>query len=636
MSNRHPYETKAIETLIGHLRSSGSGDFLVEAEHVPVGRKNCDFLLAPRTGPGRKVAVEVVRVVDNQAEMEVDYFRGIHWEALKAELKALGVDGVLIRTPWSIRTVPRETQKVVVPGLARRIKAALDADPDSKSVMVDGHEVVRIADLSGVVPSANTGAHYVNRPLLTEILLTTLEDKDAQLALSDVDRVLLAVAWSTSLDADGISRQLARRTDLERLRNTDRVVFIDRSAAPATVYSRGVRDFFDGQGPFPAQDRELTSLWFTTRLTDNHSTAFDLVRATASTRNESLDFLDAEAKSALAHHGTQLVELGRHDDALWVIRKLRDDADPPIESRPSSGGICTVRGTTAWLAHRLAAAVPVAGLPELVRVAEAFARDANVYIREMASFALRVLMARRDELSDGHFVMPEELRSEVKRVWRAYLDAAPADGLADDAASTLAFVYDLSEAELAHVIETLIEHVTMEGMRGLARSAIYFTHLRPNETGMPTHFDGAQLRARVHGLLASNPEFRGEISFVVFRSMKDHPEVRRAMAGLVRMLLDLGPEDRSTGFALECVAMLAADALLDEATERKALECLGRAKELGHHVRMELAFRLGEACETLVAAGQADRVDRWLGLVDDSELLEFVERKRSRMATATA
>lgn len=487
---------------------------------------------------------------------------------------------------------------------------------------------------SQTFPVSFRRAHYVNRPLLTELLLTTLEDKDAQLALADVERILLAVAWSTSLDADGISRQLARRTDLDRLHHTDRVLYIDRSAAIDTVYSREVRDFFEGQGRLPTKHRELASLWFATRLADNDSTAFDLVRATASTFEGSIDFLDAEAKSALAMHGTKLVELGRHADAIWVIRKLRDDADPPIELRPSSGGICTVRGTTAWLAHRLAAAVPAHDLTELIHVTDAFTRDPNVYIREMACFALRVLMARRDELSAGRFVMPQELRLEVKRVWRAYVDAAPTDGLADEAASTLAYVYDLAEADVAHVIETLVGDVRMEGMRDLARSALYFTRLRPNETGMPTSFDATQLRDRVDRLLASNPEFRGELSFVLFRSMKDHPEVRGATAGLVPLLLGLGPEGRSTGFALECVAMLATDGLLDEATERTAFECLARAKDLNRHIRMELAFRLGEACEALVAAGQSDRVDRWLGLVDDGEFLEFVDRKRMSAATA--
>jgi hypothetical protein len=99
----------------------------------------------------------------------------VHWEVLKAELKKIGVEGVLVRTPWSIRTAPRTTQKVV-PELARRIKDALDSAPTAKRVTIEGHEIIRIPELSGVVPSANSGVHHVNNPLLTELLLTTLED----------------------------------------------------------------------------------------------------------------------------------------------------------------------------------------------------------------------------------------------------------------------------------------------------------------------------------------------------------------------------------------------------------------------------------------------------------------------------
>jgi hypothetical protein len=65
---------------------------------------------------------------------------------------------------------------------------------------------------------------------------------------SNVDRVILAVDWNTSLDTEHIVRQLARRSDLARLQNTDKVYFLDRLGMPHLVYSRRVRDLFDGRG----------------------------------------------------------------------------------------------------------------------------------------------------------------------------------------------------------------------------------------------------------------------------------------------------------------------------------------------------------------------------------------------------
>lgn len=631
MSNRHPHETKAIEALIGELGSSGRGQFVVEAEHVPVGRKNCDFLLAPVTGAGRKIAVEVVRIVDDQSEMEGHYRRGVHWAALKSELDKLKVAGVLVRTPWSVRTVPRATQGVVAPQVAQRIKAALEANPEATSVTVDGHEATRIADLPGVATSANSQVHYVNNPLLTELLLTTLEDKDAQLDLPDVERVLLAVAWDTSLDARDIVRQLARRPDLSRLRNVDQVFFLDRSGSLRRAYARDVRDFFGGRCPLPVAHLDLADQWFTTRLTENDPEVINLVRATHAARG-SLDFLSRDAREALAHHGTHLVEKGRQADALWIMRLLSTDADPPLETRPSSGGICTVRGSVAWLTHRLAAAAPIAELSELVRVTETFANDSNVYVREMTSFALRVLMARMDEQAGGGLALDENLRSDIKRIWRRYVDGACADGLADAAASTLAFIFDLTEEDVEHVLNTLIDDVDAEGMRGLAHRALYFCQLRPTDPGMPKTFDGRQIRTLVRALIASNSAFRGELAFVLFRTMTDAPAIRGATAELVPFLLELGPEARSTGFALECVGMLALDRLLDPTTEEALFKTLGRATELHHHERMDLGFRLGEACAALTAADQGDRVEQWLSQIDDKELLEFIEKSRARAA----
>ena len=212
--------------------------------------------------------------------------------------------------------------------------------------------------------------------------------------------------------------------------------------------------------------------------------------------------------------GSELVEKGRQADALWIMRLLCSDADPPHETRQPSGGICIVRGSVAWLTHRLAAAAPIAELSELVRVTEAFANDPNVYVREMASFALRVLMARRDEQAAGDLALDENLRSDIKRIWRRSVDGACADGLADPAASTLAFIFDLTGEDVEHVLDTLIDDVDAEGMRALAHRALYFCQLRSTDPGMPKTFDGRRARTLVRALIASNSAFRGEMAFV--------------------------------------------------------------------------------------------------------------------------
>lgn len=626
VSNRHAYETTAIEQLLAVMEEQGR-TLRVMADHVASGRKNCDFLLAPASGAGRGVAVEVVRIIDDPADMETHYRRSIHSAALRAELGRVNVSGLTVRTPWAIRGSPREL-KLAAPGLARRIQAAVAAEPDAELLYVDGHEVVPAPGLEGVVTSAHSTVSYVDRPQLAEKLMATLEDKDAQLAVPEVERAILAVAWDTSLEADGVIREIARRTDLSRLRNADRVYFIGHDNLVRLIYARELRDYFDAGGPMPSDLHELQGRWFGARLGDNRVGTLELVRSTLAGQG-SMNFLTTDAREALAHHGTHLVENGRLEEGGWIVDQLRADLDPPTDTHPPSGGICTVRGSIAWLTHRLAAAVPHDALPPLVAVTEALANDPNMYVREMAAFPLRVLMARRDQLNEGGYVLPDGVRADIKRVWRAYVDGAAAAGLQDPAASTLDYVFDLAEDEVAHVIDELVGGVDSDGMRSLARCALYFSQLRPTDPGVPGRFVGAGLRERVRAVLCENPRFADACGFVLFRSMKDHPESCGAMAELVPVLLG-SSEGGAAGFAVECAGMLAVQGTITADAEDALFRCLERSRTLGRPARMTLAFRLAEAVAALAGAGMADKGEEWLSRVSDEELLAFVERSPAR------
>ncbi|MBS2028647.1 MAG: hypothetical protein JST54_12145 [Deltaproteobacteria bacterium] len=620
MSNRYPYETRAIELFIAYLYSVRGERFQIEAEHVQVGTHNCDFMLASVDEPTRRIAVEIVRIVDDETELKQDAFRAAHWSALKGELRTLGVSGVLVRTPWNIPTVPR-VSRANAPKLAQRLKAALDARPDDESVSVDGHNVVRLPEFKDVGASANSGAHYVNRPLLTRGLLETLADKELQVDFAGVERVILAVAWRSSLDADELRRELANTDDVGRLRIVERVYHVRLDGPVQLVFARSIASVTQSAAPLPPEDRVLLDHWLAARLFANASGAFSRARAEVLANGGETTFLSRDTREALAHHGAQLVEEGHLADAAWILESTRGDTDPLPEQLLPSGSITTVRGTAAWLAHTLAAHVQREELPSLVRTIGAFATDSNAYVRKMAAFGLRVLMARRDRVGPGSEPLEPVLRQDIYRLWRDYVATAPSDSRGDDAASTLAFIYDLNAEDVIWAFETLRPVVEHDGLTDLTRLVIYFGWTRESDTLMSSGFDGTSIRERVLSLLRSDEDFRSQVAYVVHHNLKNHPETRALVAELVESLLRNGqPGDHNLSLSLECAGLLAEPDLLDAKSDALVCALIAKANESSQDEGFYLAYIVKQIAASLRAANQPDRADRWLQQLTAPEL----------------
>lgn len=608
MSNRKPYETHAISQLLEHLRTSGRGEFEVIGEHVPVvGGRNCDFLLGTKAHGNRPLAVEIVRAVDNDAELKQESFRTAHWNALRGAFEACGLVGVTVHTPSNLDRPPRDAPTYAA-GLAQRAQREFSLVPSMTSIRIDGHTITRTTATRGVMLATLGDLHWVNRPFLAEHLLAVFEDKDLQLAIPDADRVLLVVEWRTDLDAEDLARELAKRPDLDRIRHADEILFLDRQKKIDLIYSRDVRDYFAGSTSFSEHRLRLVEQWLITRLSENFPRTIDLVRSLEAERPGALDLFNAECKAALAHHVAWLVEQGDNSHGQWALDLLRNDPDPAPETSSSSDGIATVRGTVAWLAHRVAGVAPSGELTPVISVVEQFAADRNPYVRDVAKYSVGVLMARRD--LRGQAALPESLRNEIKRVWQGYFDlCVPAQ--ADAAALTIRHVYDLTETEVLDILDRLVRVVGHDGMEALTRFALYFAALRPRDDGFTEPFEGTVLGDRVRELIRTNPSFRHQFAWSLWKSVSDHSTVRRAMAPFAIELLSAAPDSADAWWLVEVAGILAADDLLPESSERLLLERL-RDSNAPHILHLTFGMALAELNDRLSKVGKASRITAWI------------------------
>jgi hypothetical protein len=549
MSHRHPYETKTIASFIDHLAQTTGARYQIEAEHVPVGTKNCDFVLADAAGKGPELAVELVRIVDSPTAMKDHSLRSALWEALRKELATLGMTDLLVDTPWKHSWTPRELNGSAGKELAARLKAAFDARPGDKGIEVDGFTLHQIPGLGFISFGSHASASWVNQERLAESILDTLADKDAQINVPGCRRIVIAVEMETMLNAKEITQQFALRDDLHRLVHTDEAFFADRNGAFHSIYRRDVRDYFLGTGPYPPLAAEMVDLWFAERLMHNQPETFALARSQAA--KTGLGFLlTATTRTALAHCASELVKNGDHDAGLWVMRELAGDPDPP-EPTDYDGTIVTVRGTVAWLTAALASRVEATVLPEVLGYVERLAADSNRYVRRLAAIALKVLVARRDSFSEGRPILDEQIRANILAAALEFTRAADDDALTRAAARVFAHAFDLTPTQVHEIIDRLLARADHDALGDLARLLCYFAAMRESDPTFSALFDASTLKAKLKDLVLHNGGFRDAVAFVTFKTTEGDVRAAAKLGPLVALLLQTTANWRSAHFPFE-------------------------------------------------------------------------------------
>ncbi|MBM7118748.1 hypothetical protein [Archangium primigenium] len=628
MSNRHPYEQEVIEQIINHLKTSRGAEYSITGEHVPVGRKNCDYVLTSADNSST-IAIEIVRLVEAPEAMEQHRWRSILWEALKAECAKRGVSGFVVRTPWTTSKKPREINKQLAPQIATEAAKFILENPTVSNFSIEDVHFQRSQWIDGISNYAHGSARWVSPTDVTATVLDTLTDKDEQLALPASERILAVVPSGILIGADEISSKLALRNDLFRIKNADRVIYASLSQSKiSTIYAREVRDYLAGRSTFPITHADLTDTWLRARIEHDQDGAFTTIK-TLYTEKKHTDKISKNTRIALTQHGIKLLERGHYDDAAWIVRTFHTDPHPDADPTPpvdeaTDESDTTVRGNVARLLSGVIAKARKDSLVEFLEITIQLSNDKNHDVQRAAARPLGILMAWRDVTEKGSFLLDEKLRSAIKSLWLDYVTQSFTNKLESAAATTLSKIHDLTEDDVTRVLRTLANYQADDAENGLTRFIIYFAFLRSSVPGLPKSFEDTSVRLVVQDILHKNENLRRNVAYMFRSTIGRHPEVRQAVVPLLPMLLSVSRDTQTLRFTLDGAVALSREELLS----RNEVEAILRALSVAGPFNVLEAEFLASTVRDLASAssGHVGKIDSLIfNVIRDSNLKQALK-----------
>ena len=234
---KEQHEEEAILRFISHLQNKTGVAFGITGRDVPVASgQNHDYEL---TGAdGAKMAVELFRLVESEAEIK----QGRAWrqviQKLKEVLLGRKLKGYLISTPRF--EYKKNELDAYVAQQADLIERAVSGGNEKDKLAVGGYEIHRKANLETVIFSYSPGARAIDpKGRALEQFLRLLPVKNRQLAVQGARRVLLVLNWAMFVDADDAVQALTA-INFSQFPNIDAVSYEVKPAEFVTVFDRSV------------------------------------------------------------------------------------------------------------------------------------------------------------------------------------------------------------------------------------------------------------------------------------------------------------------------------------------------------------------------------------------------------------
>ena len=459
------------------------------------------------------LAVEIYRLADGEELATLSLWSKVI-DLLKKELATRKVSGYVIGAPQQF-TLRKAELATVVTELADEIVAAIQAHPDEakftqgrwtlhKTESITGISFMGVGEARAVDPRGTTATAFTAK----------LAKKNGQLDVRDHERILLVVNWVMFVGADDVIRVLSSQ-DPAAIANIDRIIFEGRPDEFSIVFDRRVIEARkSGELPATAEEQSLLTQQIGYRLLEHDLEAFTFVKDITE-RLGTISWLDdAQARENLVGLGEELVSQGRLEEAMWIVRALKDDPDPDLTSRyhlevasgENPGIITSVRGRLCWLMAKIIGTNRSEHYREIVDIVEGYLRDENLYIRVQAAVPLHELMRRRlaHRTIDGSpFDWDTGERARTRAIaLRAFRDNARLWVVVQALLRVFDAPRDLTETEAAEVIDIALATNARDVLHDLALYVIYYALLRDRETGAPSAFDCSQfvaiLREQVH------------------------------------------------------------------------------------------------------------------------------------------
>jgi hypothetical protein len=221
---KQQWEDDAKNRFLQFLSATAGEVWAVLDEDVvvdPATNRNFDY----RLGLGeRRVALELFRLVKNEAELARDKVWSEVAHLLERELNDRSVKGYLLTTP-SYFNVPKVKREAFAKQFADRVQQVIDATPDAEEIAFNGFKLNRIEGLDGIVCSSFGKGGAINPAgIALAALEEKLPNKNDQLSIDDHQRIILVVNWAYVVDAGDVV-EAATQIDFARLANIDKVFF---------------------------------------------------------------------------------------------------------------------------------------------------------------------------------------------------------------------------------------------------------------------------------------------------------------------------------------------------------------------------------------------------------------------------
>lgn len=540
------HEVEAIERFIDHLQATRGVAYRITAEDVvvdPAKGTNYDYQLAAEGNAYATVAVEIFRLVEDEADLAAQQRRGLLWAAIKIAFEAAGLRDLVVSTPFSVSVLPRD-QPAYAKGLTAAAVKALAEHPAAQEVQLDGGiSLRRTPGLGTVACSSHSDARWIDGVgIATPPLIKSLAKKDSQLAVDGLERIILCVNWAWAVDPDDAINAIAMM-DVTGLAHVDRVYF-DSGKGHTLIYARSVREALAGAEQPPWSDPVAASLFEKSlchRLEKDVPGSLELVRRVSA--GPGLAWIkDRHRREGVIRAAQRRVRPGDAEAGLWAVGVAKGDPDPPLvnyaddpdgsfnyhEQVRRGGDPSTsvgVRSAVCWLIQTLICKCPTDAW-HLIEVVEELATGTNLYVRQNACVPLIEFAVRRRWRDGSGIVMPEDVRRRAKRLAFLMLrENQDYPAVLKWLAHVFSEMLDLTDGEAQEALEGLVGRTPDDGIQSVARILLFFAALRAGHPAFPGAFDSTHARRMLEDALErGSPEFRRALSYTMLKTVEEEPQ----------------------------------------------------------------------------------------------------------------
>lgn len=502
---KDPEEEDTIERFRSFLCSQRGITLAVTGRDVVVDAKtgeNFDYQL--QSQDGSKLAVELVRLVEDGPALGRQRTWNLVIQRVKEDLEKRGLKGYLIFTPPYF-AVKKKDIPIFATKLANDLESAIRNSNGAERFEKDGFDFHKIRDLELISFSFSSGARSIDpHGVAATVFADKLPKKNMQVAISGHERIILVTSWAIFVDNQDAIRALSG-FNFKEIENVDKIYFERTQGDFSLIFDRGIIEALKSRKN--VQNPEALKLllqYLRFQLEAKSRQAFEFVKVITAAAG-SISWLDDRfAKQHLIKFGEDLLDQGDIDNALWIIRQLQNDPDPPVaganDSEDPDGKhnlhtrvvrgeetflITTVRGYLCWLIAKVVERNDPQYYAEMIAIIERYMHEDNLYVRVQACVPLAQLWSRRlaTRNQDGSpFDWDHQQRQTIRGLaLRVMRDNAAHPRVMEAILSVFSGPRDLSEDEaeemLRHFLDTKADYV----LHALAPFVIYFALFRKND-----------------------------------------------------------------------------------------------------------------------------------------------------------